>query len=33
MLFKEYPYNGTNENQIIKEIESNKKLKQSENQK
>ena len=31
MLFKEYPYNGNNEYQIIKNIESNKKLKQINN--
>ena len=29
MLFKEYPYNGKNEYQIIKQINSNKKLKHS----
>ena len=33
MLFKEYPYNGTNEYQILKEIESNKQLKLSDDQK
>ena len=33
MLFKEYPFNGKGEYQILKEIESNKKLKQSENEK
>ena len=27
MLFKEYPYNGKEKNQILKEIESNKELK------
>ena len=31
MLFKEYPYNGENEYQIIKNIESNKKLKKINN--
>ena len=31
MLFKEYPYNGKNEYQIIKNIESNKQLKQINN--
>ena len=31
MLFKEYPYNGQNEYQIIQNIESNKKLKQINN--
>ena len=33
MLFNEYPFNGSGEYQIIKEIQSNKKLKQSDNQK
>ncbi len=33
MLFKEYPYNGKEKNQIIKEIESNKKLKNCHNEK
>ncbi len=32
MLFKEYPYNGQNEYQIIKNIESNKQLKQINNE-
>jgi len=32
MLFKEYPYNGRGEYQILKEIESNKKLKSSDNE-
>ena len=32
MLFKEYPYNGQNEFQIIKNIESNKQLKQITNE-
>ena len=31
MLFKEYPYNGKTEFQIIKEIESNKQLKPIDN--
>ena len=33
MLFKEYPYNGRVEYQIIKEIQSNKKLKNCDNEK
>ena len=32
MLFKEYPYNGRGEYQILKEINSNKKLKSSDNE-
>ena len=32
MLFKEYPYKGQNEHQIIKSIESNKQLKQTNNE-
>ena len=33
MLFKEYPFNGKGEYQILKEIESNKKLKVSDDEK
>ena len=33
MLFKEYPFNGNREYEILKEIESNKKLKSSDNEK
>ena len=33
MLFKEYPYNGKGKNQILKDIESNKKLKYCEKKK
>ena len=33
MLNKEYPYNGKEKNQILKEIESNKELKKCENEK
>ena len=32
MLYKEYPYNGKEKNQILKEIELNKELKKYDNE-